>query len=50
MLLPAFFGDGYFSLMPGESREIDCRYDGSEGVQNIRSEAYNSAVKLHAIK
>jgi hypothetical protein len=50
ILLPAFFGDGYFNLMPGESREIDCGFGGREGLQWIRTEAYNSGVKTHSIK
>jgi hypothetical protein len=50
ILLPAFFSDGYFNLMPGESREIYCSYAGKEGVQWVRTDAYNSVVKVHPIK
>jgi hypothetical protein len=50
ILLPAFFSDGYFNLMPGETREIDCGFTGSEGLQWVRTEAYNSGVKVHPIK
>ncbi len=50
ILLPAFFSDGYFNLMPGESREIDCAYNGMEDLQWVRTEAYNSGVKVHPIK
>jgi exo-1,4-beta-D-glucosaminidase len=33
-ILPIFFDDNYFSLAPGESRKIDCRYNNKDAEGN----------------
>jgi Exo-beta-D-glucosaminidase Ig-fold domain len=42
-ILPAYFSDGYFSLMPGEKREIifDCKKANLPEKFNISAEGYN---------
>jgi hypothetical protein len=47
ILLPAFFSDGYFTLMPGEYRDIDGGQRAMTASLRVRTEAYNSDVILH---
>lgn len=44
--LPALFNDGYFSLLPGESRTLEVECDHPEGLR-LRTEAYNSSAFIH---
>jgi beta-galactosidase/beta-glucuronidase len=48
-ILPGLFSDGYFTLMPGEKRDltVDVPAD-AKGMQLI-TEAYNSAAKTHRL-
>lgn len=49
ILLPAYFSDGYFTLMPSEKRHIEVKYtDHAEGFK-IRTEGYNSLPSFHTI-
>ena len=47
ILLPAFFSDGYFTLMPGEHRDIDAGPRTTAASVRVRTEGYNSGVILH---
>jgi hypothetical protein len=47
ILLPAFFSDGYFTLMPGEHRDIDAGQRAMTASLRVRTEGYNSGVILH---
>jgi hypothetical protein len=49
ILLPAYFSDGYFTLMPMEKREIEFNYTGNEKAVKIRTEGYNSTPKFHLL-
>ncbi len=49
ILLPAYFSDGYFTLMPMEKREIEVNYTGNAKGVKIRTEGYNSAPKFHLL-
>jgi hypothetical protein len=49
ILLPAYFSDGYFTLMPMEKREIEVNYTGSTIGAKIRTEGYNSTPKFHVL-
>ncbi len=49
ILLPAYFSDGYFTLMPMEKRAIEVNYTGNEKGVKIRTEGYNSAPKFHIL-
>jgi len=42
-ILPAYFSDGYFTLMPGESRDIEVDYPDNrkDAEMKITAEAYN---------
>ncbi|NJK98171.1 MAG: hypothetical protein HC830_04180 [Bacteroidetes bacterium] len=40
IILPAYFSDGYFTLMPGESRIVSVEYNSAEPVK-ITAEGYN---------
>lgn len=44
--LPALFSDGYFTLLPGESRTLEVECDHPEGLR-LRTEAYNSSAVIH---
>jgi hypothetical protein len=41
IVLPAYFSDGYFNLMPGEERRIEVSIPGEEGVSRIVATGYN---------
>jgi hypothetical protein len=49
IILPAYFSDGYFTLMPSEKRLIDVRYSGNMDNLKVRTEAYNSLPTFHPI-
>jgi len=49
ILLPAYFSDGYFTLMPQEKRTIEVSYSGDTKGVKIRSEGYNSTPKFHLL-
>ncbi len=42
-ILPAFFNDGYFTLLPGETKRItaSCRGKNIDGIFTVTSEGYN---------
>ena len=43
-ILPYVADDNYFTLMPGESRQLDLEFDGSllpDDRYTVRAEAYN---------
>jgi len=40
LVLPAYFTDGYFNLLPGESKKLSVSYQGSESVL-ISTDGYN---------
>jgi hypothetical protein len=49
-ILPALISDGYFTLLPGETRELTI--DGPPALTpiRIRTEAYNSKPRSHDLK
>ncbi len=49
ILLPAYFSDGYFTLMPMEKRAIEVNYTGITKGVKIRTEGYNSTPKIHLL-
>lgn len=49
VILPALFSDGYFTLMPGEARELTVDVPGDPKGWKIISEAYNSPTKTHGL-
>jgi hypothetical protein len=49
ILLPAYFSDGYFTLMPMEKRAIEVNYTGNTKGVKIRTEGYNSTPKFHLL-
>ncbi len=49
ILLPAYFSDGYFTLMPMEKREIEVNYTGNTKGVKIRTEGYNSTPNFHLL-
>jgi hypothetical protein len=44
--LPALFSDGYFTLLPGESRTLEVECTDAAGLR-LRTEAYNSRSFIH---
>jgi len=49
VILPAFFSDGYFTLMPGESRELSVEVPGNAKGLRVVTEGYNSPTKAHGL-
>jgi hypothetical protein len=49
ILLPAYFSDGYFTMMPKEKREIETNYSGNAKGVKIRTEGYNSKPEFHVM-
>lgn len=49
ILLPAYFSDGYFTLMPMEKKLIEVSYTGNTKGVKIRTEGYNSTPKFHVL-
>jgi hypothetical protein len=45
ILLPAYFSDGYFNLLPKEEKEITVEYHGLQTPNKVRVDAYNDSVK-----
>lgn len=45
ILLPAYFSDGYFNLLPKEEKEITVEYHGLQTPNKVRIDAYNDSVK-----
>jgi hypothetical protein len=42
LILPAYFSDGYFNLLPGEKKEIAVNFDGSLYTNvKLKTEGYN---------
>jgi hypothetical protein len=50
ILLPAYFSDGYFTLLPGERKQIEINYTGDGKNLKIRTEGLNSHVQFHLLK
>ena len=50
ILLPAYFSDGYFTLLPGEKKQIEISYSGDWKNVKIRTEALNSQVQFHLLQ
>lgn len=50
ILLPAYFSDGYFTLLPGERKEIEIRYPGDIKNIKIRTEGLNSQVQFYSFE
>ncbi len=47
MLLPVFYSDNYFSLLPGEVKEVDIRlYDADNILQNQPTNSYTKYCEL----
>jgi hypothetical protein len=40
-ILPTYFSDGYFTLLPGESKEVELTYPLNENKLFVRMEGYN---------
>lgn len=52
-ILPAFMNDGYFSLMPGETKRLTIQFahtDASAGTPRLAVECWNNAPKFHPIR
>jgi hypothetical protein len=52
IVLPAYFSDGYFTLLPGERKDVTVSYPANKEKVGIQTEAYNSkqTVSLAATK
>lgn len=50
VLLPAYFNEGYFNLLPGEKKIITFTYNGTIKAAKLRTEAYNSTPAYHLLK
>jgi hypothetical protein len=50
ILLPAYFSDGYFTLLPGERKEIEVRYAGDSKQVKVRTEGLNSRVQFYTLQ
>jgi hypothetical protein len=48
-ILPGLFSDGYFTLMPGEKRDLTVDVPADAKGMQITTEAYNSAAKTHRL-
>ena len=48
-ILPGLFSDGYFTLMPGEKRELTVDVPADAKGMQVITEAYNSAAKTHRL-
>jgi len=46
-ILPGLFSDGYFTLMPGEKRDLTVDVPADAKGMQVITEAYNSAAKTH---
>lgn len=49
ILLPAYFSDGYFTLMPSEKRQIEIKHTAKTKDIKIRTEGYNSLPTFHSL-
>ena len=46
IVLPAYFSDGYFSLLPGEKKIVRVGYNESSNKYQIKADGYNIKTAL----
>lgn len=50
VILPSYFSDGYFNLLPGQIKEVELSYPEKQGSKNysIKAEGYNTDTEILA--